>query len=42
MVRIDVLWQRSGSNEVGKEEGGVGEAFSCSGKGQIFKEDPSW
>lgn len=39
MFKIDVLWQRSGLNEVGKEEGGVVEEFPCSGKGQILKED---
>lgn len=40
MFKIDVLWQRSGSNEVEKEEGGVVEEFPCSGRGQIFTEDP--
>lgn len=39
MFKIDVLWQRSGSDEIGKEEGGVVEEFPCSGKGKIFKED---
>lgn len=39
MFKMDVLWEKSGSNEVGKEEGELFPVeFPCSTKGEILKE----
>jgi len=36
MFKMDVLWEKSGSNEVGKEEGELFPVeFPCSTKGEI-------